>query len=68
MVLGALGVQWVPQILLHLAPQGSPEIGDGVRPPKRRPQPTHTRESLTTVPSPKLDALWLTLDSLCPVP
>lgn len=40
-VLGARGGQWVPRIPLHRVPQGSPKRGNGVRPPKRRPQPTH---------------------------
>lgn len=42
-VLGARGGQWVPRIPLHRVPQGSPKRGNGVRPPRRRPQPTHQR-------------------------
>lgn len=48
MVLGALGDQWVPRIQLHLAPQGSPETEDRVRPPRRRSD--QTRGLLTMVP------------------
>lgn len=70
MVPGALGGQWVPQILLHLAPQESPEIGDKSQTPTEETtaHPHKGPLTVTSAEGPKSDALWLTLDPLCPGP